>query len=110
MTQQPLPPAARRPVPPTASEESLTKVQRWVASSLAVITILHLSAGMIAATYAIDDARPDAHTARVGLCIVAGGFGIVAIAAGRAIHGKSLVSPWLLLGIVPTLIGLYLVA
>lgn len=107
MTQQP---AASRPAPPpTASEESLTRVQRWVASSLATITILHLSAGMIAATYAIDDARPDAHTARVGLCIVAGGFGIVAVAAGRAIHGKKLFSPWLLLGLVPTLVGLWLV-
>ena len=100
---------APRPRETQAEDKSLTKVQRWVMSSLAVITILHLSAGMIAGAWSIDAARSDARGARIGLCVIAGGFGIVAIAAFRAIHAKRILSPWLLLGLIPIFVGLWLV-
>ena len=100
---------APRPRETQSEGKSLTKVQRWVMSSLAVITILHLSAGMIAGAWSIDAARSDARGAKIGLCIIAGGFGIVAIAAFRAIHAKRILSPWLLLGLIPIFVGLWLV-
>ena len=81
------------------------RVQRWVMSTLAVITILHMSAGLVLAAMSLDDATLDA---QVGLNVIAGIFGAFAVAVGRAIHGKRIVSPWLLLAVVPTVIGLWL--
>ncbi len=75
-------------------------------SVLAVTTILHLAAGLALAAYFMDDARPGA---RIGLNAIAGFVGVLAVASGRAIHLKTPFSPWLLLGLVPGLVGLALV-
>lgn len=83
--------------------KSLTQVQRWVMSSLAVVTILHLSGTFVFAAMISDKLD-----ARVGLNVIAGVVGIIALAAFRAIHGKSLVTPWLLLGPIPGLVGAWL--
>lgn len=90
---------------PAAEERSLGQVQRWVMSTLAVITILHLSAGLILAAMYLDDAT---RASQVGLNVIAGAFGVLAVVVGLGIHGRRLVSPWLLLGLVPTLVGLWL--
>lgn len=91
------------PVRQTGSSKSLTQVQRWVMSSLAVVTILHLSGTFVFA--AVLSSKVDA---RVGLNVIAGAMGIVAVVAFRAVHGKSLVSPWLLLGSLPGILGAWL--
>ena len=97
-----------KPRPPTTPEDlaKLRRVQRWVLSALVVTTILHLSAGLvIGATFIAEhDTVP-----RVGLCVLAGGFGVCAVASFLAIHGRSLASPWLVLGTLPTVVGLVLV-
>lgn len=85
---------------------SLSQVQKWVMSTLAVTTILHLVVGLIIAAATIDADRTDA---RVGLLVISGIFGIIAVAAGRAIHQVSLLTPWLVLGVVPALVGAYFV-
>ena len=84
---------------------SLTQVQRWVMSSLAVVTILHLSATFV---FAALMAHPGKLDARIGLNIIAGVVGVIAVAAFRAIHGKRLLTPWLLLGPVPGALGSWL--
>lgn len=85
-----------------ASEKSLTQVQRWVASALAFVTIEHLAGG-IAVTAIFTDER---HVgARIGLNVMAAVTGILAVAAARAIHSKPLLSPWLLVGLLPGLVG-----
>jgi hypothetical protein len=89
-----------------SSQASLTSVQRWVMSALAVTTILHLSGGLILAAYFMDKERQDA---RVGLVLIAGLIGIFAAVTARLIHQKSPLSPWLLLGLVPGVVGLVLV-
>jgi hypothetical protein len=89
-----------------SSTESLGSVQRWVMSVLAVTTILHLAAGLGIAGYYLDEARLGA---RIGLNVLAGVVGLLAVAAGRIIHGKQPLSPWLLLGLTPALIGIWLV-
>jgi hypothetical protein len=83
---------------------SLTHVQMWVFSVLAVSTMLHFAAGLVLAAFYVDDDRTDA---QVGLLILAGIFGVISVAAGAAIHRKRLISPWLLLGWIPALVGAY---
>jgi hypothetical protein len=87
------------------TKESLGNVQRWVMSVLAVTTILHLSAGLVLAAVYMDDARLDA---RIGLNVIAGVIGVLAVVIARAIHRKPPLSPWLLLGVIPGVIGLWI--
>ena len=90
---------------PGAEERSLGRVQRWVMSTLAVITILHMSGGMIVAAMYLDDAT---RASQIGLNVIAGAFGVLAVVVGLAIHGRRILSPWLLLGLLPTIVGLWL--
>jgi hypothetical protein len=89
-----------------SSHQSLTSVQRWVMSVLAVTTILHLAVGLAVAAAYVDAGRRDA---QVGLSVIAGLFGMIAVATGRLIHHKSPLSPWLALGLVPGVVGLWVV-
>ena len=91
---------------PEADARDLVRVQRWVMSTLAVTTILHLVVGLVIAAVHLDNAPM---SSRVGLNLLAGVFGTYAVAAGLAIHRRPVLSWWLLLGILPTLFGLYLV-
>jgi hypothetical protein len=93
------------PQRPPAGGMSLTAVQQWVLSVLAVTTILHLSGGLVAAAMVAPDSRSDA---QIGLNILAGVTAVGAVAAGMGIHGKNPLSWWLLLGAVVTPVGLYL--
>jgi 4-amino-4-deoxy-L-arabinose transferase-like glycosyltransferase len=86
--------------------ESLGSVQRWVMSVLAVTTILHLAAGLVLAAVFMDDSRQGA---RIGLSVIAGGVGVLAVAIARVIHRRPPLSTWLLLGLVPAVVGLVLV-
>lgn len=85
-----------------SSTESLTRVQRWVMSVLAVTTILHLAGGTAVVAVFADEDRMDA---RVGLNVIAAVIGALSVATGLMIHGKRPLSPWLLLGLLPGLIG-----
>ncbi len=75
-------------------------------SVLAVTTILHLAAGLVVAAYFMDSSRTDA---RIGLNVIAGVIGVFAVATGRLIHHKSAASAWLLVGLAPGLVGLWLI-
>jgi hypothetical protein len=100
-------PDAPRPVRDTEAElRSLTQVQRWVASTLAVTTILHLTGGLIVAAMFLPNPTL---SAQIGLNLIAGWFAVIAIGAGLLIHGRRVVSWWLLLALVPTALGLWLV-
>ncbi|UFN44362.1 hypothetical protein [Nocardioides okcheonensis] len=91
---------------PSAEDRDLARVQRWVMSTIAVTTILHLSGGLVVASVMLDE-KP--WSSQVGLSVMAGVVGVLAVATGLGIHGRRLVSPWLLLGLVPTAIGLWLI-
>lgn len=92
------------PVRPV-NDRSLTHVQRWVTSTLAVLTIAHLAAGLVLAAL---ETPASATAARIGLNVIAGAFGVLAVAAGLTIHRRSALSPWLLVGLLPAGIGLWL--
>ena len=98
-------PAHPRARPPQQAM-SVSQVQKWVLSALAVTTILHLSAGLIIAAVFLDPVRGE--VGKVGLNVIAGLVGVGAAAAFRGIHQKPMLSPWLLVGFLPCLVGLYL--
>jgi hypothetical protein len=82
---------------------SITKVQQWVISVLAFTVIEHFAFGLaVAAVFA------DEQDARVGLNVLAGITGVVAVGAFRALHGKPILSAWLLLGPLPGVVGAWL--
>jgi hypothetical protein len=81
---------------------SLNQVQRWVMSTLAVTTILHVSAGLVLAAMYVDTLD-----AQVVLLAIAGAFGIIAVAVGLMIHERKPLSPWLALGALPPAIGAF---
>jgi uncharacterized membrane protein YoaK (UPF0700 family) len=96
----------REIVQPTGSGAmSLEPVQKWVLSVLAAVTIAHLAVGLVIAAMYVDESRTDA---QIGLNVLAAAFGVLAVAVFRAIHQKSMLTPWLLLGVVPGIVGLFL--
>ena len=104
------PPAVRKhlmtpgqPRPQQRYNTSLTSVQRWVMSTLVATTILHLSVGVVVAAYFSD--RLDS---QIGLLVISALFGLIAFGAALLIHKRSPLSWWLLPGLVPALVGAYL--
>jgi hypothetical protein len=81
---------------------SITRVQQWIISVLAFPVIEHFAAGL-----AIAGIFADEQDARVGLNVLAGVTGVVAVGAFRALHAWSILSWWLLLGPLPGAMGAY---
>jgi hypothetical protein len=94
------------PVRPSVDSPEITKVRQWVLSVLVATTILHLSAGLAIAGVLANGSRPGAGP---GLCTLSAVCGVGAVAAARMIHRRTPLSPWLLLGLVPGLVGLWFV-
>ncbi|CAN5275312.1 hypothetical protein BH09ACT12_BH09ACT12_29090 [soil metagenome] len=88
----------------------LERVQRTVMSVLVATTIFHLSAGLVIGAAFMDDTE---RVPQVGLCILGGAFGFIAVMAAYAIH-RSTITPArvaiaLAVGALPTFIGLYFI-
>jgi drug/metabolite transporter (DMT)-like permease len=99
-------PTAPRPVRDLRRErESLTRVQQWIMSTLVVTTGLHMAAGLIVAAMFLDERGA---VSQIGLNVIAGVFGVISVAAALAIHHRRWLSPWLLVGVLPTFVGLWL--
>jgi hypothetical protein len=95
-------PGQVRPQP--ARSMSLSAVQRWVMSTLAVSTLLHMAVGLVFAAYYVDE-----RSSKIGLLVISGAFGLFSMASGLVIHRKSVVHPMMLLGLVPPLAGAWLI-
>jgi hypothetical protein len=79
-------------------------VQKWVLSALAATTIMHLAGGLVFAAAYLEGTGK-----QIAMLVIATAFGVLAMAAALLIHQKSPLSPWLLVGLVPTLIGVYFI-
>jgi len=90
----------------SVDDASLTRVQRWVMSSLVVVTVAHFAVGLLLAARALP---VDATGSRVVLAVIAGILWTLGIAAARAIHGLPVLRAWLLLGPLLGAAGLALV-
>ena len=84
----------------------VSHVQKWVMSTLAVTTILHLSFGIIIAAALVEEGRLDA---KIGLLVISGVFGVLSVLTGLAIHQKPLITAWLLLGPIPAVVGAFVI-
>ncbi|HEX4688191.1 MAG TPA: hypothetical protein VH228_15535 [Nocardioides sp.] len=91
---------------PSVESREITRVQQWVLSVLVTTTILHLAVGLAVAGVLADGSRPGAG---VGLNVLAAACGVGAVLAARLIHRRAPLSWWLLLGLVPGLVGLWFV-
>ena len=89
-----------QPVRTRRDPMSLSTVQKWVMSTLIAITIMHFAAGLVVAAAFSD--RPDA---RIGLLVISGVMGMLAVVAARLIHQRSPLTPWLAAGLLPALVG-----
>ena len=100
-------PNAPRPVRDHASEaKSLSRVQRWVMSALAVTTIFHLVMGLILAPCSSTTAPRRAQW----LCAIAGAFGVIAIAVAFTWSTAGSRSPrGGLVGLIPSAIGIFII-
>lgn len=97
-------PSAPRKAPAPGDHERLQRVQRRVASVLVVTTVLHLAVGLVVAA---DHVAPDRLDARVGLNVIAAAFMVGGIAATLVINRRPWLSPWLLLGLLPSVVGIW---
>lgn len=98
-------PANPRPQQPRKPGMGIEGVQKWVLSALAVTTLWHMSAALVIFSTYIDDAK---RSSQIGINIIAGIFGILGVAAGLAIHKRSPVSLWLLVGALWGVVGMWL--
>ena len=97
------PAAPRKPADPKDLER-LHTVQRRVISVLIMTTLVHLTIGLILAADAIDDDRRYAQVILVALGVA---FYLVGICAVRAINKATLLTWWMLTGLVPLAAGLW---
>ena len=84
----------------SSSDHALTNVQKWVMSVLVVTTMVHLVGGLVVAAAYVDQ-----RGGQIGLLVISAVFGVLGVVGARAIHGASMASPWLVAGVVPTLLG-----
>jgi hypothetical protein len=79
------------------------RVQRWVMSALLLTVCALFATGMAILSGIVDRAG-----ARPGLLMISGVVGLMAMAGVRAINMKRILTPWLLLGLLPAvLVGSY---
>jgi hypothetical protein len=83
----------------------ITRVQRWVMSSLLIVVLFAHSFGMVlGAVYGVDDSHPDA---KIGLLTLAVLMNVGAVVGVRLINERSWLTPWLVTALIPSAIGVY---
>lgn len=83
---------------------SIGTVQKWVLSALAATTIMHMAGGLVLAAAFLDSTGK-----QVAMLVIATAFGVLAVVAALLIHQVRVLSPWLLLGLLPTVVGVYFI-
>lgn len=80
----------------------IERVQKWVMTALMMTTAVIFAVGL-----SLLAGQSDAAGAKPGLLTIAAVVGILAVAAARVIHEKSVLTPLLLLGVLPAVLGGY---
>jgi len=92
------------PRPPSRGKSmSTAQVQKWVTSVLAASLIGHFAGGIVVGALSVPRG-----SSRIGLLVIAGILGLIAVGAFRILHQWRILSPWLLLGLLPASVGVYL--
>ena len=79
-------------------------MQKWVMTALMMTTAVIFASGL-----SLLAGQADRRGAKPGLLIIAAVVGVLAVAAARVIHQKPVLTPWLLLGVIPASLGGYVV-
>lgn len=87
----------------TLGPVEITKVQQWVASAM-VFTVGMISTSCIAGYSALSETMAENGNA-TGLWVMGGVVGLGTMVGCLLIHRRSPLSPWLLLGLVPTAVA-----
>jgi len=82
----------------------IERVQKWVMTALMMTTAVIFAVGL-----SLLAGNNDRAGAKPGLLTIAAVVGVLAVAAARVIHQKSVLTPLLVLGVLPAAIGGYLV-
>lgn len=82
------------PVRPV-NDAHLTRVQRWVLSSLTLVTVAHFAVGLLLAARTLPG---DATGGRVALAVIAAVLWTGGVAGARALHDAPVWSAWLAVG------------
>jgi hypothetical protein len=82
----------------------IERVQKWVMTALMMTTAVIFATGL-----ALLAGQSDQPGAKPGLLAIAAAVGVLAVAAARVIHQKSVVTPWLALGVIPSAVVGYFV-
>ena len=85
----------------------ITKVQQWVASSMAFMIGMISSVAMAAYSVWSDTLAENGNA--VGLWVMSGVVGVLTMVGCLLIHRRSPFSPWLLVGILPAVVSGFLV-
>ncbi|WP_148574685.1 hypothetical protein [Nocardioides caldifontis] len=92
-------PGQPRPAAPRGSM-TLSTVQKWVLSTLAVSTVLHLAGGLVLAAKYVDE-----RSSTIGLLVIAALMGMLGMLVGLLIHRARPLHPLLLAGLLPAALG-----
>jgi hypothetical protein len=82
----------------------IERVQKWVMTALMMTTAVIFAAGL-----SLLAGQADRPGAKPGLLVIAAIVGVIAVAAARVIHQRSVLTPLLVLGVIPAALGGYLV-
>jgi len=88
----------------TIGPMEIERVQKWVMTALMMTTAVIFAVGL-----SLLAGQSDQPGAKPGLLIIAGIVGVIAVAAARVIHQKSVFTPLLVLGVIPAALVGYLV-
>ncbi|MEQ6899529.1 hypothetical protein [Nocardioides sp. YIM 152588] len=97
-------PNAPRKKPDPEAMKRLETVQRRVISAVVLTTVGHMVAGFIIAA---DHVNADRLDAQIGLNVIAAAFGVGGIAGTLVLNRRSPWSWWLLLGVIPSIFGIW---
>jgi len=81
----------------------IVRVQRWVMSALLLTTATLFASGLALLSVVVEDRGG----ARIGLMVIAGVVGVIAMVGVRLINEKTWLTPWLLLGLIPASVAAY---
>ena len=91
-----------QPRPVARKGMSLSSVQRWVMSTLAASTVLHLAGGLVLAAKYVDPT-----SSKVGLLVISAATGLLGMAGALLIHRARLTHPLLAIGLLPAALGVW---
>jgi hypothetical protein len=82
----------------------IERVQKWVMTALLLTVAAIFAGGLCVLAGTVEDRGG----AKPGLLVIAAMVGLFSMVGARIIHGKSVASVWLVLGLLPAAVGWFI--